>query len=369
MIKILHIARPVGGVGIYTSLLTKYIDKNKFTNSIICNSEDRIIEPKDSSGKKIQQYHANLKREINLINDYKTFKEIIRIVKISKPDIIHCHSAKAGILGRLTGALLNIKTYYTPHAYSYLSAESRIKRNLLKVIERFFGLLSTNTLACSDSEYERAIKDLKINKNKVFVWKNSIESKIELCNSKILEDLPEDFICSIGRPSYQKNTELLIDTIKEIKKEINNIHLVILGAGLYSPLLNKIKEKIKKDKLEKNITLISWLKRSESMSVLSKCKLYVSTSKYEGLPYSILEAMCLSKPIVVTNVDGNKDLIKDNYNGFLVEENSIDIASKVIEILNDQQILEEMSIKAREEILLNYNIQKNIREIEKLYSL
>ena len=67
-------------------------------------------------------------REINLHKDLKSLLQIINKIRQLKPDLIHCHSAKAGILGRITGLLLNTPTFYTPHAYSFLSTDNKYKK-------------------------------------------------------------------------------------------------------------------------------------------------------------------------------------------------------------------------------------------------
>jgi len=367
MIRIVHIARPVAGVGIYINLLVKHLDDKKFNNFIISNKKARTFEIKNKSNEKIPEFDVDLLREISLIKDIKCLNQILKCLKKIEPDIIHCHSAKAGFLGRIAGAYLKIPTVYTPHAYSYLSAEGKFKKFLFKNIEKTFRFLPSKTLTCSMSEYNRAVNELKIKKEKVYVWNNSIESNIMFQSTQILNQLPEIFICSIGRPSYQKNTELLVNTIIEVKKSIKNIHLIILGAGLYSPSLENIENLIKKNKLEENITLIPWLERAEIMTILKNCKLYVSTSRYEGLPYAVIEALALSKPCIVTNVDGNKDLIKNNINGFLVNDNAKTIALRIVELLNNEQLLEQLSTNARKSYDENYNISKNIKLLEEAY--
>ena len=367
MIKILHIARPVAGVGVYISLLSKHINEEQFSNSIICNNKDENISINNASGVKIDYFHCNLKREINFVNDIKCLFEIVKVLKEVKPDIIHCHSAKSGILGRIAGRVLKIKTVYTPHAYSYLSAESKIKKNILRKIERFFGLLYGYTIACSNSEYQRAINDLKIKKEKILLWNNSIENNIITKNSEYLSSLPKNFICSIGRPSYQKNTQLLVEAILLVKEKKPNIHLVVLGVGFYSPTLEKVEKFISENNLSKNITLIPWLAREESMAILKKSLIYVSSSRYEGLPYSVIEALALKKPAVLTNVDGNKDLVKNNYNGFLVNEQPLEMAIKILQIIDNKNILLKFSNNSRIEFEKFYNIKENIKTLENLY--
>jgi glycosyltransferase involved in cell wall biosynthesis len=367
MTKIAHIARPIYGVGVYISLLTKHIDNESFSNVLICNTQDNIIEPKDKLGDIIKIHHANIFRKIHPIKDFITLLTIIKILKKENPDIIHCHSAKAGILGRIAGFFLKKKTFYTPHAYSYLSQKTKARRMLFKFIERTISYLPAKTLACSNSEYIRAKKELKINKTKLCLWNNSIEEKISLSKVKLLEGLPQEYICTIGRPSYQKNTELLVRSIIEVKKLIKNIHLVILGTGLNSPSLEKIKNLIKENQLESNITIIPWLERLQTLKILKNSLFYVSTSRYEGLSYSLIEALALNKACIVTNVDGNKDLIIDKENGFVVSENELKIADKIHLLVIDHQLRIEMSEKAKILFIDKYTINKNISKLQEIY--
>ncbi|WP_075340543.1 glycosyltransferase [Tenacibaculum agarivorans] len=365
MVKIVHIAKPIGGVGVYINLLCKHLKSNSFQNILLCNKEDNLIEIKNVNDSLINIYDVNLKREISIYNDFKCLLNIIKLIRKIQPELIHCHSAKAGILGRIAGAYLNIPTLYTPHAYSYLSAETKIKRILFKKIEKIFKWFPAKTLACSTSEYNRTINDLNFNSKKVLQWNNSIENNFDLVNINL--KLPENFICSIGRPSFQKNTQLLIKSIYQIKKTIPNIKLVILGVGHYSPDLKKIEELIHNLDLTDNINLIPWLNRNETISVLNMSLMYISTSRYEGLPYALIEAMALSKACVVTNVDGNKDLVINNLNGFLTQQNSLDVASKTISILKDDGLRKKMEQQSFNLYDQKFNIKKNIIELENKY--
>lgn len=367
MIKIIHLARPVAGVGVYLKLLCKHLDSSNFKNEIILNNFDENIEILDGFEKKVKTYNTNLTREINFINDLKSLYQIIKILKTQKPDILHCHSAKSGILGRISGLFLGINTVYTPHAYSYLSAENKLKKIFLKNIERFFGFFPTKTITCSNSEYNRAINDLKINKEKVFLWNNSIENIFEINKSNYFKQLPEKYICSIGRPSFQKNTELLLKSIYFAKRKQENIHLVILGVGHYSPKLESIKSFIVDNNLTKNVTLIPWLKRGESLAVLEKSFFYISTSRYEGLPYSVIEALALEKVCVLTNVDGHKDLVKNAYNGYLVDEKANEIAKAVSNLYSNQDLISLMGRNSKKKFKDFFQINKNIKTLENLY--
>ncbi len=112
MNKVVHIAIPISGVGVYIKLLTAYIDNNKFKNILLYNKENKEFEFFDKSNHPITKFQINLFNEIDLIRDAKCLYQIIKLLRKIKPNLIHCHSAKAGIFGRIAGFYLKIPTLY-----------------------------------------------------------------------------------------------------------------------------------------------------------------------------------------------------------------------------------------------------------------
>lgn len=365
MHKIVHIARPLSGVGVYIALLSKHISSS-FENIIVCNKNEDCIKIINSENKEIDSHHLDIKRKINPFKDLVILIRLIILLKKIKPDILHCHSAKAGFLGRLAGAFLNIKTFYTPHAYSFLSSNNYFVKNIFKSIEWFFGFLPSYTLACSESEYEIAKIELKINEKKLLLWENSIEDISESTKNKA-KGISSDYICSIGRPTYQKNTDLLVNSILELKQKLPNIHLKILGVGYYSTELEKIKQFILNNNLSENITLLPWVDRKQCLSILNDAELFISTSRYEGLPYAVLEALALSKPCILSNIKGHLNLVKNDFNGFLVGNDKELIAEKIQHILTSTDVRLQMSRNSRKIYETSFNIKKNIYKIEEIY--
>src|SRR5690606_3452684 len=176
----------------------------------------------------------------------------------------------------------------------------------------------------SESERQRGLKEVGYDQSKALLFNNSIlpiclndeDYKSPVDSMKI----PDEFICTVGRPSYQKNIEMMIEVVKVLHEKGCKLHLIVLGVGEYSPNIGAVESLIKKYGLEKNITLVKWMERSEVFKIIKKSKLYISTARYEGLPYSIIESLSLGKACVVTNSDGNRDLIQDSVNGYVVEE-------------------------------------------------
>lgn len=237
-------------------------------------------------------------REMKPLKDIKALWELYTILKkIENIDIIHLHSSKAGFLGRIVSFLLgkSKKTIYTPHAISFLRLDvSSKKRKIFIWMEKFASFFGGKIVACSQSEKE-AIEEQGI-KNVTFI-NNGIKplqiEKKENISNKIT-------IISVGRLSIQKNPKLFNDVALEF---IDNpdIQFIWCGDG-----------ELKSELTSPNIKCTGWIERKELESYLANADIYLSTSLWEGLPLSVLEAMSIGLPVVLSDCVGNRDLVEDN---------------------------------------------------------
>jgi glycosyltransferase involved in cell wall biosynthesis len=367
-IKIAHILHCVGGVDVSLRLILENIDNDKFENVVIHGFKDSKDDFVDSNNNKIKDYKVSILRDISLFNDFLSIINTYKIVKKESPELIHAHSAKGGVVGRIVGFLLGIKVLYTPQAFSYLSTNNKIKRKIFLFIEKALTFKNSYLLASSNSEKGRAINEVKYKNQNVLLFNNSINSieKIEVL--KINKTWPDEYICTVGRPSYQKNIELMIHVLNEVRKE-KDIHLVLMGVGHHSDKLDDVKKLIDKFKLNKSVTLIEWTDRENIFNIINNSKFYISTARYEGLPYSIIEALALGKPCIVSDCDGNRDLIQNDNNGFVIKgENIAEFNEKIKLLLNNEALLEKLSVNAKVCFNENYNIQRNIKKLEEIYT-
>lgn len=367
-IKIVHILNCVGGVEVYIRLLLKNIDENKYEIIIIHGINDTIEQFYYKSGNSVKEYKTNIIREISPLNEIKSIYKCIKIIKKEKPDLLHVHSAKGGVLGRIVGRITNTNVLYTPHAFSYLSETKRIKRALYLFIEKLLANGKSKIIATSNSERTRAIQEVGYKISNVLLFTNSINSIEEIKTLTINKTWPEDYICTVGRPSYQKNIELMISVLYQINKN-KSVHLVIMGVGYHADQLDSVKKLIDKLNMSSNITLLNWTHREDVLNIINKSMLYISTSRYEGLPYSIIEALSLSKPCVVSDCDGNRDLIKNGYNGYVIKnENVLEFKEKIIYLLNNNSERDSFSKNSRNEFLEKYDMENNIKILENIYT-
>ena len=367
MTKIAHILHSVGGVDVYMRLLLNNINENEFETIIIHGQNDTLNPFKYKSGNPAKEYKTNIVREISPIKDIKSIIKCIKIIRKEKPNVIHAHSAKGGVIGRIVGKLTNTQVFYTPHAFSYLSQKNPFKRTIYLFIEKLLANGNSKIIATSPSEKNRAIQDVGYKPENVIVLNNSINPINNISSLSILKTWPDEYICTVGRPSYQKNIDLMIKVLYEINKK-NKIHLVIMGVGHHADQLENVKKLIDKLDLSSQVTLLNWTEREDILNIISNSKLYISTSRYEGLPYSIIEALALSMPCIVTDSDGNRDLIVDGHNGYVIKnQNTIDFKDKIIHLLNNEVIHNQFSNNSRSEFLQKYNVENNIKNLEKIY--
>jgi len=367
-IKVIHILNSVGGVDVSLRLILENCNTNEFENVIIHGIDDTKKSYNDKNGNVLKEYKLPIQREISLFKDLKVIFQTIKILKKEHPSIIHAPSAKGGIIARAASVFYKTKVLHTPQAYSYLSASKGIKKTIFLFVEKFFKNFNSILVASSTSEYNRGINEVGYKKENALIFNNSI-NEINIDSSAEIEiKLPVNFICSVGRPSFQKNIEMMIEVIKEVKKDIPNIHLVLMGVGEYSPNKESVEALIINYNLEKNTTLIPWIDRNEIFKIIAKSEFYISTARYEGLPYSIIESLALGKACVVTNSDGNRDLVENEVNGFVVEKNDVkSMANRIFALYKNEELIKKFGRNSLTSFNTNFNIENNILKIESIY--
>lgn len=298
--KIVHVVECfAGGVFSFLSNLTNELDKEEY---IVIYGINRDNTPSDFR----EKFPPNTKfipwksasRSLNPLTDLKALWELYIILKkIDDIDIIHLHSSKAGFLGRIVSFLLgkSSRTIYTPHAISFLRLDvSPKKRKIFIWMERFASFLGGKIVACSQSEKE-AIEEQGI-KNVTFINNGIKKLQIE----KKVNTSDKTTIISVGRLSIQKNPKLFNDIALEFIDN-PNIQFIWCGDG-----------ELKSELTSPNIKYTGWIEQKKLESYLANADIYLSTSLWEGLPLSVLEAMSIGLPVILSNCVGNRDLVEDN---------------------------------------------------------
>lgn len=379
--KILHIGNLKSGIDTYVrNTVALASDKFEF---VIVNGADDNSKPYMRHGKQVKTYSIDMYRALNPVKDMKAVMQAIKIIKKEKPDLVHCHSAKGGVIGRFAAFFTGTKVVYTAHAFSFLSAESAKKKQIFLLLEKI-AKLNSYLLACSGSERELGIRVVGFKEKKAFAWNNAVPdadkgltriSQISRISSQNKEasDLPvpkegERYITSIGRPSYQKNPLFMVEVAHGIHLKHPDIKYYLLGVGFYSPMLEDMKKLIHQYDMDDTFYLLPWLSHEETLKYVKGSLLYFMTSLYEGLPISVIEAMSLGKAIVASDVLGNKDCVKDGYNGYLLPLKEEVFVEKMNDLIENDEKRKEMEKNSRSYFESDFFIDNRIKALEDIYT-
>lgn len=353
---ILHIAESFGsGVLNYIKNLSKWQSQEYrvyVAYGIRPETPDNFREQFDASIEFIKV--DGFTREIDLFHDITAFQFIRRMVRKIQPDLIHLHSTKAGILGRWAINCNKYKVLYSPHAYSFLMMNcSSLKRNMYRWIEKISDRKRCLTIADIEGEYEAS---KSVTKNAVCI-PNGIDpiemDEIMKQADRIRAGRLRTTICMLGKVVSQKNPELFND----IAKEFPNIDFVWIGAG---PLEEKLDSP--------NIEITGWLTRVQATARIMESDIFLFPSAWESLSIALMEVMYIGKPCVVSRVDGNRDVIQPNYNGYVCDTKE-EYLHAISDLLENKEIAGQYGQQARQDILDKYNVNVMEQEYKKLLAV
>lgn len=361
-IKVCHISQSAGGVETYILSIIKNSDKNKFHHTIICYDNGTLAEKAPEVGAEVIM--IPMVREINPIKDFKSLISVYGTLKKIKPDVIHAHSAKGGMFGRISGKFLKIPVLFSPNAFSYMGL-SGVRKKIAFSIEKILKPENTFLLTCCESESEIALNEVKWSPKKII---NDFPNSLVPSNfSRTLKQKDKIEIITLSRFNYQKNPLLFVEIANHITKKFQNVIFKIIGAGYADEQGQEVRDKISEYNLNDKIEIVNWCTLEEVREHLINADIYLSTSRFEGLPFVLLEAMDYELPLVVSNVPGNKDLVKESFNGY--KANSLDdYISGLSDLIKDSD--KRLNYGKNSKILLKskYNLSDNIIKLESLYS-
>jgi glycosyltransferase involved in cell wall biosynthesis len=298
-------------------------------------------------------FYLNYKIKLSLFRKNKiNICEYKNIVNEFKPDIIHSHLYLAELVSR---EYISNRPKYVTHVHDNIvqfrrfSIKTIIYKSLLTNYYERLRLLNkykqTKThFICISEETKKFIHNnlpKKVRK-KTIILPNAIDlNRFSLIKKTITNDSCVQFI-SIGSLATRKNHLFLIDVIDNLKNKGYSVHLTILGEGVER---FNIENKIQKLNLNNEITLKGNV--SEIVSYLDGSNIYLHSAISEPFGLVLLEAMASGLPVVSLDGKGNRDIVKDNYNGFLIEDISIDLmCEKIIYLLNNKKEYERISQNA-----------------------
>jgi len=315
-----------------------------------------------------------LKRNISPLNDLKAFYKLYSLMKKEGFHIVHCHSSKAGVLGRLAARLAGVpKIFFTVHGWGINEYQVRPARFFYTLTERFTGALSTGIVCVSQNDLEKGLRLRLASPDRLSVIYNGMpepQKKKGVLRKELAIKEEDIIIGTVARLALQKDPLFLLNVAERMIASSNNrlnkrrIYFVIVGDG---PLRLKCEEYIKRKGLEERVFLLG--AREEAAELMQDFDVFVLFSRWEGLPLTVIEAMLAGVPVVANAVGGVGEMVVNNETGYLIDKLDVNEAEKALwDLVSNPGKRFSMGEAGRQRALKLFNVSRMVEEYKKLYT-
>ncbi|MBU1808066.1 MAG: glycosyltransferase family 4 protein [Candidatus Omnitrophica bacterium] len=381
MVKVLRIITRlnIGGPAIHAILLSSSLNdggvyKNILVTGSVSESEGDMADFARSKG--IDPIVIpGLTREISIKNDFRAFRDIYRLIRKERPDIVHTHMAKAGTLGRFAAIIAGVPVkVHTFHGHVFDGYFNPVKANIFVLIEKLLALFTDKVIMVSERVRADIVNRLKVvSESKSVVIPLGLElDRFAACESekgsfrKRLGVSPDTLLVGIvGRLVPIKNHRMFLEAAAEMKNSPlwPRVKFVVVGDG---EMRGNIEDYAEKLGIKDRLILTGWIE--DLAPVYADLDVVALTSLNEGTPVSLIEAMASGRAVISTDVGGVRDLIEDGMNGLLVKSgDAASLSDRLTSLLMDDKLRTELGAKGRGFVINRFSKERLAKDIGLLY--
>lgn len=356
---IVHIVEPfAAGIALFVKSLTEAMPDDVH---IIIHGERKHVMMADEVKRDFPRKNVRFikwrsaQRAIDPVRDILALSELYTILRRLKRrnlvEAVHLHSSKSGLLGRVACRMAGIRNvFYTPNGASFLAASNGASRYMYKMLEKLGNRFGGKVVCCSVSELEAYLK--------LGIDAGYINNGTDIADRPaIAAKKPGDKfrVVTSGRIERQKNPALF-NAIASYFADMDQIEFVWIGDGPDKKIFST-----------QNITVTGWMDQRDVHDLVEGSDMYLSTSRYEGLSFAVLEALAMKKPVLLSNCPGNRDVVKKGLNGDLFTSSS-DATVKILQYYNNRDMLQVMGAFSQEICRAEFDVKRNFRTYRDLYT-
>lgn len=353
----------IGGPGKGIFQLINHSDKNKvefllanFIQKDQCTFE--FLEESERQGIKTHLIRQNSRLDFSMV------RQVADLIKSKKCDLIQTHGYKGHIIGFLLRRKYGVKWITVAHGWTNENFRIRV----YTFIEKIFIRLSDYAIAVSPKLYETVSKLRGIKKPTDLILNaiTDIDPPLEEDLEKIRQKyhLGECKLLGVfGRFSNEKGQAFAIKALRIVKRQYKDVKLLLLGEGVDEL---KLKALVEDQCVQDDVIFCGY--QSNISTYLKLVDFVIVPSLSEGIPNIILESLYLNKPVICTNVGGIPDIVKDNYNGCLVEPGSEnEISSKILELMDNTERVDSIICNARASLYPKFSVKNRVQLFLNVY--
>ena len=340
----------------------KYFKENGYEVHVAAKSENIDIPYCD------KKFDVDFARGFNIKQNIRSYKQMKQIFKDEHYDVVSCHTPFGAAITRLAyknSKVKGTKMVYMNHGFHFYKGAPLLNWLLFYPAEKYLAKYTDTLITINLEDYELSKKKFKTNTVYVkgigldpskFDFEMTDKEKLDLRKSLGLKK--DDFVMIYPAELLPRKRQIwLINTLSELLKENSNFKLLLPGKDSMNGACQKLVSKLN---LDDQIKFLGF--RKDIPQLLRVSDLALTSSKQEGLPVNVMEAIYCGLPVVATNCRGNRDLIEDGKNGYVVELNdSVEFCNKVLYFskLNSR---EKDTIKRENENVIKDYLKDNVIE-------
>lgn len=327
----------VGGPAVLVADLMRNLNSTEFKSVLVTGFCD------ENESDYLDQVAVDIKaiklpgfgRSISATKDLKAFFLLVKEIRKFRPDVIHTHTAKAGVLGRLAAivALPKAKRVHTYHGHLLHGYFNPRKVRLIILFEKIFGFFTDKIIAIGNVVRNDLLNAGIGNNQKFKVIFPGLQDLVLHPKSEARRILGLDnsktYLVFVGRLTQIKRPDRLIELARYLQQNNPEAHLLIAGAG-------ELLEKLQSESESLPITFLGW--RNDIELILSASNIALLCSDNEGIPLTLIQASQAGLPIVSTNVGSVSDIVVDGLTGLLTEVSARGLIQGVSVILADTDL-------------------------------
>jgi glycosyltransferase involved in cell wall biosynthesis len=375
-LKVLHIITRliVGGAQENTLYTAELLNDKNFDVHVLSGlqtgSEGSLIENAKLREIKLH-FDPFLVREISPLKDILSLIRMVRYIRSGGYDIVHTHSSKAGIIGRLAAKMAGVPIIiHTVHGWGFHDYQHRSIRWFYIALERSIAKITNCLIAVTKKDIEKGVHEKIGTHNQYSLIRSGIALN-DFRNSGVRRELireslkiPHDakIIGTVTRLSLQKSPLTFVKAASIALKKHPDCFFIVVGDG---PMRQSVESLAKELKIHSRVVLTGI--RNDVPDLMNCFDIFVLTSLWEGLPRVLPQAMASGVPIVASRVDGSAEIVEDNFNGILAKPASEeDFSKKIVTLIEDPEFCRKLS-KNGSMTANEYCVHKMVTDIEGLY--
>jgi glycosyltransferase involved in cell wall biosynthesis len=372
--KVFHVITKLelGGAQKVTLMTLERLPKDRYELGLVTGPEGLLVEWANRIPGLKRVWLPSLVREVRPIEDVVALFSLYRLFRREKPTVVHTHSAKAGILGRWAAKLAGVPLiFHTAHGFGFNDTMRPAVKGFYVWIERLTAKITTRFVVVSHANAERAEQSGILKQGDWLLCRDAISvnefmqpgpRRRKLSEWKIPENKLVVGMIACLKP--QKSPVDFVDVAARVLKQSRNVHFVLAGDGELRPHVEK---RIQEQGISEHFTLLGWQKESEMPEVYRNLDVVVLTSLWEGLPCVFSEAMAGELPIVATNVDGAREAIVHEDNGFLHRPHDVEgMAQSVLKLIENAELRQSMGKRGKSRVM-EFDISTSVANLETAY--